>query len=100
MTGMRLYVTKSGARRLSPDPEDLRASTRISLGRHEMSTRAEVTVDHAVAERNRCAWVEDLNRCICRSRLRVGRCEFSARLFKYRLVRCRTPGRISRRATP
>ena len=45
------------------------------------------------ADRNRCACFDDLNRCICRSRLRVGRCEFSARLFKYRLVRCRTSGK-------
>jgi hypothetical protein len=33
----------------------------------------------------------DLNRCICRSRRRVGRCEFSAQLLRYRLVGARHP---------
>jgi hypothetical protein len=33
-------------------------------------------------ERNRWAWRADLNRCICRSRRRVGWCETSARLFR------------------
>jgi hypothetical protein len=37
------------------------------------------------ADKNRCAWKGDLNRCICRSRRRVGRCEFSARLFRHAL---------------
>jgi len=32
------------------------------------------------AERNRCAWLADLNRFIRRSRRRVGWCEFSAML--------------------
>jgi hypothetical protein len=32
----------------------------------------------ACADRNRWAWLADLNLCICRSRRRVGRCEFSA----------------------
>ena len=39
---------------------------------------------------------EDLKRCICRSRRRVGRCEFSARLFKYRLFLCRNSGSRAR----
>src|SRR5918992_5643363 len=34
------------------------------------------------AERNRWAWPADLKRFICRSRRRVGWCEFSARLFR------------------
>jgi hypothetical protein len=33
------------------------------------------------AERKRCAWPADLNCFICRSRRRVGWCEFSALLF-------------------
>ena len=40
----------------------------------------------ACAERKSCARPNDLNLCICRSRRRVGRCEFSARLFSYWLV--------------
>src|SRR5271166_3127261 len=44
------------------------------------------------AERKSWACSDDLNRCICRSRRRVGRCEFSARLFRYRLCRCSMPG--------
>ena len=39
-------------------------------------------------------------RCICRSRRRVGRCEFSARLFRYRLCRCSVSGSRWRFATP
>jgi hypothetical protein len=38
----------TGAGLLFPDPEGVRASTTISVGRHEMPTWAEVTVDHAV----------------------------------------------------
>jgi hypothetical protein len=34
------------------------------------------------AHRSSWAWPDDLNRCICRSRRRVGRCEFSARLLR------------------
>ena len=34
------------------------------------------------AERNRRAWAGGLGRCILRPRRRVGRCEFSARLFQ------------------
>src|SRR3954468_21673373 len=44
------------------------------------------------AERNRCAWRADLNRFIWRSRLRVGWCAFSARLFRPLWRRCSTPG--------
>src|SRR5215213_214636 len=40
------------------------------------------------AERNRCTWPADLKRFICRSRRRVGWCEFSARLFKPLCFRC------------
>ena len=54
----------------------------------------------ACADRNRCARSGDLNRCICRSRRRVGPWEFSALLLRWRLVRCRTSGRTSRFATP
>ncbi len=38
-------------------------------------------------------WRADLNRCICRSRRRVGWCEASTRLFRYLLCRCSTWGR-------
>jgi plasmid replication initiation protein len=55
---------------------------------------------HEWAERKSWACPDDLKRCICRSRRRVGRCEFSARLFKYRLCRCSTPGSRWRCATP
>src|SRR3954471_2883469 len=37
-------------------------------------------------------WPADLNRFICRSRRRVGWCEFSARLFKPLCLRCSTEG--------
>src|SRR3954451_11546467 len=40
----------------------------------------------------RWAWPGDLNRFICRSRRRVGWCEFSARLFKPLCFRCSTEG--------
>jgi hypothetical protein len=46
------------------------------------------------AKRNCYAWEDDLNRCACHSRPRNDRYEFAARLFKYLLVRCRTPGKI------
>src|SRR3954454_13919206 len=48
------------------------------------------------AERNRCAWRADLKRFICRSRRRVGWCEFSALLFRPLCRRCSTPGISSR----
>ena len=50
--------------------------------------------------RQRCACSGDLKRRIWRSRRRAGLWEFSARLFRQRPVRCRTPGRTSRCATP
>lgn len=52
------------------------------------------------AERERWAWPGDLNRFICRSRRRVGWCEFSALLFKPLCCRCSTPGMISFFAAP
>ena len=52
------------------------------------------------AERKRCACRADLNRFICRSRRRVGWCEFSARLFSPLCWRCSTPGITSRFAAP
>jgi len=48
------------------------------------------------AERKRWACPADLKRFICRSRRRVGWCEFSARLFNPLCCRCSTPGMISR----
>src|SRR3954449_7985638 len=44
------------------------------------------------AERNRCACRADLKRFICRSRRRVGWCEFSARLLSPLCRACSTPG--------
>ena len=52
------------------------------------------------AERKRCACRADLKRFICRSRRRVGWCEFSARLFRPLCWRCSTPGITSRFAAP
>jgi hypothetical protein len=46
------------------------------------------------------ACLADLNRFICRSRRRVGWCEFSAWLFNPLCCRCSTPGMISRFAAP
>jgi hypothetical protein len=45
-----------------------------------------MAIDHAVRRKEPLCLGRRLDRCICRSRLRVGRCEFSARLFNYRLV--------------
>jgi hypothetical protein len=42
----------------------------------------------------------ELNRCTRRSRWRVGWCEFSTRLLRYRCCRCSTMGRLSRLAAP
>ena len=44
------------------------------------------------AEKKRCAWPGDLNRFICRSRCRVGWCEFSALLFSPLCFRGSTAG--------
>jgi hypothetical protein len=52
------------------------------------------------AERKRCACLADLNFRIFFSRIRVGWCEFSARLFNPLCCRCSTPGRSSRLAAP
>jgi hypothetical protein len=54
-----------------------------------VSTGAEV-VGHSAGNgtRKRCACSADLNRWSIRSRLRVGRCEFSARLFNSLCRRC------------
>ena len=52
------------------------------------------------AERKRCAWPADLKRFICRSRRRVGWCEFSARLLRPLCRRCSTPGISSFFAAP
>jgi hypothetical protein len=48
--------------------------------------------------RNCCACSGDLNRCSARSRRRVGRCEFSARLLSPLCRRCTTPGSTRRTA--
>ena len=48
------------------------------------------------AERKRWAWPAGLKRFICRSRRRVGWCEFSARLFRPLCRRCSRPGIRSR----
>ena len=89
----------SGRTLLPPDFKDLREGAPIVRGFHQMPTRTEMAIIMLCAKRNRRAWEGDLNRCICRSRRRVGRCEFSARLFSNRLFRCRTSGSISRCAT-
>jgi regulator of protease activity HflC (stomatin/prohibitin superfamily) len=44
------------------------------------------------AERKRWAWPADVKRFICRSRRRVGWCEFSARLLRPLCLRCSTEG--------
>src|SRR5919202_2693922 len=44
------------------------------------------------AERKRWAWPGDLKRFICRSRRRVGWCEFSALLLRPLCRRCSTEG--------
>src|SRR6056297_1009168 len=51
-------------------------------------------------ERNCCTWRADLKRFICRSRLRVGWWEFSARLFSPLCWRCSLPSFNSRLAAP
>src|SRR4051812_43047266 len=43
-----VFPRHTGAGLLFPDPEGLCASTTISLGRHEMPTWTEVTIDHTV----------------------------------------------------
>ena len=48
-----------------------------------LAARMEVAMDEGVSQREGlrpCS--SDLNRCICRSRRRVGRCEFSARFAR------------------
>jgi len=53
----------------------LEAARFVPLARVEATARGWL----ARAERKRCAWRADLNRCICRSRRRVGWCDTSAR---------------------
>jgi hypothetical protein len=60
----------------------------IELGRcaHEMP-RPEVDIDHGMGGQKPLCLTPDLNLSICRSRRRVGRCEFSARSSDVRVVR-------------
>src|ERR1700752_3916423 len=44
------------------------------------------------ADKKRWACPADLNPCMRYARCRVGRCEFSQRLFSERIWRCSTPG--------
>ena len=71
----------SHARRLLPYPERLASRCAMAGGRND---GAVVESGHRrTSERVRSwAWRGDLERCICRSLRRVGRCEFSARLLR------------------
>ena len=81
-----------GARLLLPDLEGFGTNTTILIGGHQVSARTEVAVDHRVRREETPRLPSDLNRCIWRSRCRVGLCEFFARLLRYWLVRCPTSG--------
>ena len=69
-------------------------------GGQEVATELEVVVDLTMAGEEPLGMPRRLDRCICRSRRRVGWCETSAQLLRYRLCRCSTPGRIRRLAAP
>jgi hypothetical protein len=92
-----------GARFRVPGPEGLAAGATAPIGRHETVAWTETAVDHGVRKREAPGLrggLKRLKRCICRSRLRVGRRELSAWLLGWRLARCGTPGMMPRRATP
>jgi hypothetical protein len=55
----------------------------MGVGCKLISTWVEVTVNEGMSEEEVLRLFGLLNNCICHSRRRVGRCEFSARLYRY-----------------
>src|SRR5262249_33717834 len=83
-----------------PDLEFLGPGRSVLGGSDMIAAEKEEVLIWSWAERNRCAWPADLNCFICRSRRRVGWCEFSALLLSPLCWRCSMPGMISRLAAP
>ena len=77
----RLSSRHLDARLLRPDPEGSGTSASITARLHEVAPWSEMAVNDPVRRQEVLRLTGRLNLCICRSRLRVGRCEFSARLF-------------------
>src|SRR6201995_3644637 len=84
---------------LLPDSKGLCASAPVVGSSHKVAPWAEVAVDHRVCGQEPLCLVSRFEP-LHLSLSSPGRCEFSARLFRYRLVRCRISGSTARRATP
>jgi hypothetical protein len=69
-------------------------------GSDVIAAETEEVVDLIVGREEALRLTGRLNCFMCRSRRRVGWCEFSARLFNPLCWRCSMPGMISRFAAP
>src|ERR1700739_2292362 len=84
-----------GACLLVPNSESVRPDHAMGMGCKSVSAETKVTVDEGVSAEEVLGLFgrfEPLHLSLASSRRRVGRCEFSARLFRYRLCRCSPPG--------
>src|SRR5687767_630647 len=84
---------------LVPDSKSFASESAVISGREQVPSGSEVRADDSVYLDKTLACRADLNRRIRFSRSRVGWCEFSARLFKYRCCLWATPGMTMRLAT-
>jgi Kelch motif len=105
LTGRGRYWSRAQAAAATPlmsahTPNARALAARYSLAETWSRRRWKRLLIWSWAERKRCAWPVDLKRFICRSRRRVGWCEFSARLLRPLCRRCSTPGISSFFAAP
>jgi len=95
------WLRRSGdAGDLGPNLEGLGPGGSILCGGHLMAAEVEQVVDSVVGGKEALCLARRLEALICRSRRRVGWCEFSALLFSPLCFLCSTEGITARLAAP